>query len=192
MWSDLLSLDSLEQLSLSQNRLKVREHFKRGEEHESEILCIVSQIHGVCVELDEARGVAVVVVVVLGRPSLASCFSSEVLTEWETRRPIGRLARLHLLPPIPPSSSSDVSKKRKKRSEERLDGVTREYRQTLRIYTALLQGTNTLCICMHVQISWFSEKIWRSILLGVCVCAYSYSCWDHWSEDTSACARIQD
>lgn len=117
------------------------------------------------------------VVVGLVRPSLASCFSSEVLTEWETRRPIGWLACLHLLPPIPPSYSSDVSKKKKKRSEERQDRVTREYRQTLRIYTALLQGADTLCIFMHVLMYRYLDSLKRycSRSSRVCVCLFSYS-----------------
>lgn len=96
-------------------------------------------------------------------PSLASWFSGEVLTEWETQRPIGRLACLHLLPPMPPSSSSDVSKK----SKERLDGVTREYRQTLRICTVLL------CIFMHVFMYRYPEFLKRYMLHSVllmCVC----------------------
>lgn len=106
--------------------------------------------------------------------------------------------------PLPPTSSlpaysSDVSKKTKNTSEEQQDRVTREYRQTRRIYTVLLQGAVTLHLyaCAHLQISWFffiiiffSEKILLSVLQSVRQSVILYFCVDDWSESSLTCTLL--
>lgn len=86
-------------------------------------------------------------------PSLASCYSSEVLNEWETQRPIGWLACIHLLPPALSPYSSDVSKKRGKKIK-----WGRQGHQGVQSDTEDLHSTATracmlhLYACSHVQL----------------------------------------